>query len=89
MEQTLEQELKERIFIHKVAILGGTIMSDFIEKQSKGDLRLPDPIIREQADKYSDRVMKQMLQDGTFNEMYEYAWNDLKDSIADDFKVTN
>lgn len=89
MEQTLEQELQERIFIHKVAILGGTIMSGFIERQSKGDVRLPDFIIREQADKYSDGVMKQMLQNGTFNEMYEDAWNNLKDNITDDFKVTN
>ena len=89
MEQTLEQELQERIFIHKVAILGGTIMSDFIERQSKGDVRLPDFIIEEQASKFSDVMMKQMLCDGVFDEMYEQAWNVLKDNIPEDLKVTN
>ena len=37
-EQTLEQELQARIFIHKVAIAGGVLMKEYIDKETQGRL---------------------------------------------------
>ena len=32
-ELTLEQEFVARVFMHKVAVLGGTLMNEYIHKQ--------------------------------------------------------
>lgn len=81
---TLEQEVLARIFLHKVAITGGVLMQDYIQKQQN---EIPAFLIEEQADKYSDFIIKQALQDGTFDSLYADAWERVKYEIPENLKV--
>ena len=75
---TLEQELRARIFLHKTAVLGGILMKDFMEQQnSMGGAQLPEFLLEDQAQRYSDIAMKKAFEEGTFNEQYENAWSRL------------
>ena len=86
---TLEKELQARIFVHRTAVLGAFIMREYMDKKRKDNtgVELPDFIIQKQADEFSNRLMSQAMQDGTFNDMYELAWDNLSESIPDNLKV--
>ena len=84
---TLEKELYARIFLHKVAITGGTLMKQYIAKESQGDIKLPTSTLEEQADKYSNNRMQQAMQDGTFETLYQEAWESIKHTIPEYMKV--
>ena len=84
---TLEKELQARIFMHKVSIAGGVLMKEYIEKELQGNIKLPNHIIKEQADEYSNGIMQQALQNGTFEVLYEDAWNKIKNTIPEHMKV--
>ena len=87
-EQTLEQELKVRILKHKVAIAGGVLMQEYIKDQLQGSLQLPKFQVEEMADKYSNKVIKRALADGTFEDLYTQAWDKIKYTIPENMKVT-
>ena len=84
---TLEQELVARVFIHKTAILGGVIMKNYIDDQTKGNVSIPLCMIEEQADQYSNIVMQNALKEGTFDSMYNNAWESIKDIMDEHTKV--
>ena len=84
---TLEQELTARIFVHKTAILGGVLMKNYIDEQTQGNVTLPPFIIEEQADKYSNTVMQKALQEGTFDSLYNDAWDSIKEVMDEHTKV--
>ena len=84
---TLEQELKARIFMHKVSVAGGVLMKEYMDKELQGNIKLPNHIIREQADEYSNGIIQQALQNGTFEVLYEDAWNKIKNTIPEHMKV--
>ena len=73
-EQTLEQELQARIFIHKVAIAGGVLMKEYIDKERQGSIKLPVSAIQDMADSYSNQVIQKAMADGTFEDLYKQAW---------------
>ena len=73
-EQTLEQELQARIFIHKVAIAGGVLMKEYIDKERQGSIKLPVSAIQDMADSYSNQVIQKAMTDGTFEDLYKQAW---------------
>lgn len=81
-EITLEQEFFARVFMHRVAVTGGVLMKTFIDKHSKG-IALPPLVVEEVAQKYSNEVMQQAIQDGTFNDLYENAWDSIKDNMPE------
>lgn len=83
---TLEEEFKAREFIHKTAIVGGALMQEYIIANSKG-VSLPPYIIKDNADKYSNKVMQKALQNGTFEALYDNIWNSLKDVLPEDLKL--
>ena len=86
--ESLEQELKSRIFLHKIAIAGGAIMQNYIkEEKAKEGLSLPDFIIEQNADEYSNKVIQKALEKGTFEELYNNVWEQIKDVIPEDTKV--
>ena len=84
---TLEQELVARIFMHKTAVLGGVLMKEYIDKQTVGMVNLPTFIIEEQADKHSNTVMRTALKEGTFDSMYNDAWDKIVDTMPEHLKV--
>jgi hypothetical protein len=73
-EQTLEQELQARIFIHKVAIAGGVLMKEYIDRERQGSIKLPVSAIQDMADSYSNQIIQRAMADGTFEELYKQAW---------------
>ena len=88
-EITLEKELQARIFVHKTAVLGGFVMNNYLDKlreDNKG-VGLPDGILMERADKFSNRFMQDAMADGSFDDLYEVAWNKLLPMIPDNLKV--
>lgn len=83
----LKQELRARIFLHKRAIVGGALMQEYITRETQGAITLPPFVIREQASLYSDNIIQQAFQDGTFNTLYEDIWEKVKDIIPEHLKV--
>lgn len=73
-EQTLEQELQARIFIHKVAIAGGILMKEYIDRETQGAVKLPVSAIQDMADSYSNQVIQKAMADGTFEDLYKQSW---------------
>ncbi len=73
-EQTLEQELQARIFIHKVAIAGGILMKEYIDRETQDAVKLPVSAIQDKADSYSNQVIQKAMADGTFEDLYKQSW---------------
>ena len=71
---TLEQELVARIFMHKTAVLGGVLMKKYIDKVNENGAKIPDFMLEDLADQYSNKVMQQALAIGTFDDLYKEAW---------------
>lgn len=85
IHDTFEKELKARIITHKMAIVGGALMHNYITVHSKGIML--DPIsINEQADEYSSKVISHAMEQGTFENLYNRVWDSLKDTIPDNLK---
>ena len=88
MQETLENEFTQRMFIHQSAILGGYLMNEYMERESKkGGVLLPEFIIKMQADEYSNKVMEEAIKEGTFIAMYEEAWKHISKTIPENFSV--
>ena len=83
---TLEQELQARAFMHKVAIVGGVLMSAYIKANSNG-INFPPNIIEQHADEYSNKVIKYAIEHGTFESLYNNSWNSIKDNIPDNLNL--
>ena len=84
---TLEKELQARIFMHKVSVTGGVLMKEYMDKELQGNIKLPNHIIKEQADEYSNGIIQQALQNGTFEVLYENSWEKIKHTIPEHLKV--
>lgn len=86
-EQTLEQELQARIFIHKVAIAGGVLMKEYIDKETQGVVKLPKSAIQDMADSYSNQVIQKAMADGTFEDLYKQSWEKIVTSMPEYMSV--
>ena len=85
---TLEQELTARIMVHKMAVTGGVLMQQYMESNYKaGGINLPNSTLTDMADDYSEQVMKKAMENGTFDELYEKAWDKIKHTIPEYTKV--
>lgn len=88
MELTLEQELRARVFLHKVAITKSAIANTYIaEETKKGGIIVSLPCLENSALEFADKVMKNILGKGKLDEAYDRAWAEVKDSIPDNFSV--
>ena len=82
--QELMQELNSRIFIHKVAIVGGVLTQKYIDEQkSQKGAMLPEPIINQQAEEYSQQILARALSTGTLNTLYEQTWEEIVAFLPD------
>ena len=88
MELTLEKELKARIWTHKVAVLGGVSLRNYLAKQAQEGIKIPAFQLSDIAENYSNEVINKAIEDGTFEEQYEQAWNSIKNTIPEEFKIT-
>ena len=86
-QQELLQELKARIFMHKISVAGGVLMKEYMEKELQGNIKLPNHIIQDQADQYSNGIIQQATQNGTFEELYQNSWEKIKNTIPEHMKV--
>jgi hypothetical protein len=80
---TLEQELTARIMVHKMSIVGGVLMQDYMNRNQG----IPNFQLVDLAYEYSEEVMKKAMENGTFNELYEKAWEKIKDKLDEYTKV--
>lgn len=86
-EQTLEQELQARIFIHKVAIAGGVLMKEYIDRETQGAVKLPACAIQDMADSYSNQIIQKAIADGTFEDLYKQSWEKVVVSMPEYMSV--
>lgn len=86
-EQTLEQELQARIFIHKVAIAGGVLMKEYIDRETQGAVKLPVSAIQDVADSYSNQIIQKAMADGTFEDLYKQSWEKVVVSMPEHMSV--
>ena len=85
MEFTLGQELFAREYAHKFALIGAYIIEEEVKKQTTGEVNIPIFIAEEQALKTVTDKIQEYLAKGTFEQVYEQAWESLKDRLPDDF----
>ena len=84
---TLEQELQLRIFLHKTAIAGGVLMHEYMNRENQSDVKLAPFQIEEQADQYSNAMLQRAISDGTLDDLYNNAWESIKDTIPEHMQV--
>ena len=88
MELTLEQELRARVFLHKVAITKSAIANTYIAEETKrGGIIVSLPCLENNALEFADKIMKNILSKGKLDEAYDKAWTGIKDFIPDNFSV--
>ena len=80
---TLEKELTARIMVHKMAIAGGVLMQQYLKENSTGSVNISEPLLMDLADEYSEGIIKQAMANGTFNTLYENAWEKIKNTIPE------
>ena len=74
----LAEELQARILIHKIGMTGGVLMQEYASSQLSGDVKLPKFQVLEMADEYSNKIIQKAIKDGTFDSLYEKAWERVK-----------
>ena len=84
---TLEKELSERIMVHKVAVAGGVLAHEYMQRENNSAVKLPPFQMSAQADEYSNQVMRDAMVKGTFDELYEESWDKVKNFMPEHLKV--
>ena len=85
---TLEQELRVRVFLHKIAIVKSALANTYIaEELNKGGITLSLPCIEKNALDFSDNIVAKILSKGDLDEAYNKAWEVMGDRIPDDFTI--
>lgn len=85
--QTIEQELMLREFQHKYAILGAQLAEDYMKEQTTGEVQLPVFMAEQQKMQYVSDTIQKYRANGTFNDEYMKAWENLKDRIPDNYST--
>ncbi len=88
MELTFEQELLAREFSHKVGIVGAYLIDREVTHQTSGEITIPKEIAEQQAINTVMEKVHGYLADGTFEDMYNIAWEYLKDKMPDNLNAT-
>ena len=80
-EITLEQELTARVFVHKFAIASGVLIREYMQKNSEMEK------LEELAEEYANDIVQKSLENGTFDDLYNKAWESVKDVMPEHTKV--
>ena len=62
-------------------------MKDFIQKESQSDIKVPTVTLTKMADAYSEEVMQKAMAEGTFEDLYNKAWDKIKYIMPENMKV--
>lgn len=87
MEMTLEQEFLLRVTGHKLSLLSAVLEKEYVEENLKGDVTIPEFIVKEQAPLVAKQEVAQIFLDGKLDEEYNKAWEKVKDVIPDNFGI--
>ena len=87
MFQTIESELKARVFLHKVAIVKALIVNTYIKKEKTSGIVLTDNYLIEQAEQKADVEMARIMQQGKLDTAYDKAWEVMADIIPDNYSI--
>ena len=83
----LEEELKARIYQHKITMLMTDIANKYIAEQSKGDIQIPLFQLQEQAVEVANKTVQSIVLNGKFEEKYLEAWENVKNTIPDNYST--
>ena len=83
----VEEELKTRIWQHKVCLTMAEIANRYIEEQNKGDIKIPVALLQRQAVGLANRAVAEYIAQGKLDEAYGEAWNKLKDKLPDNYST--
>lgn len=85
---TLEQELRARIFLHQTVITRTCLAQQYMkDNYSKGSINLPTKCLEERAEEQADLIIQKAMKEGTFNSLYEKAWENIKNYLPEYTKV--
>mgnify|MGYP003304635992 CR=1 FL=1 len=90
MFKVLEKELVARVFMHKVAICRGYLIYNYIrDEKSKASTTviLPDVFLEQQAECYANSKIQSAMVTGVLDDLYNEAWESMKDTMPDDFTI--
>ena len=87
-ELTLEQEFMARAFMHKVTIAGGLLAKTYIDDHKEKFADVPEEIIEKLGHEFAQKVIHDTMQKGTFDELYNDAWDVVSEGISDNFSIT-
>lgn len=87
MFQTIESELKARIFLHKVTIVKAIIINTFVKLEKANGIVLTDNYLIEQAERKADIEMARIMQQGKLDTAYEKAWESIAYIIPDNYSI--
>lgn len=88
MEMTLEEELLAREFAHKTCIIGAYLIDREVSHQTGGEIVIPKFMAEQQAINTVMEKIQEFLANGSFEDMYNIAWEYLKDRLPDNFNAT-
>ena len=71
--KTLEQEFTEQVFIHKSAIIMGTLLKSYNDVENTG-VTLPEFMRKSPEEQAEEHYFKLLADNNKFNEMYEKCW---------------
>ena len=87
MFQTLESELKARVFLHKVAIVKALIVNTYIKQEKNNGIVLTDNYLIEQAEQKADIEMARIMQQGKLDTAYDKAWEVIAYTMPDNYSI--
>lgn len=86
-EEQMTQELLARIFMHKRVILGSVLADKYIREESQSAVQLPPVQMKKQAQDYTDAVIHQAYTNGTFDMLYNSAWEEVKYKLPEHLNI--
>ena len=87
MFQTIESELKARVFLHKVAIVKALIVNTYVKQEKANGIVLTDNYLIEQAEQKADVEMARIMQQGELDTVYDKAWEAIADIMPDNYSI--
>ena len=87
MFQTIESELRARVFFHKVSIVKAVIVNTYVKQEKAIGIVLTDNYLIEQAEQKADIEMARIMQQGMLDIAYNKAWEVMADIMPDNYSI--
>lgn len=88
--KTLEKEFAARVFIHKLAVAHAYVQDIYVKQElQKGGVLLSTPTIQQQAEQRANTLISSAMQNGSFDYLYNKAWEHIGDRLPEYMNVMN